>query len=152
MAAAPAVEVNRVLRLIGFGIDGLRIFAWVLIASAALSIFAALYGSLHARRGDIAMLRCLGATRWQVFYTLILEGILLTTAGVLVGLICGHLLVETLAQWLESAQGVAFTGMTWLPQETLLLVGLLLVGIVAAAVPAIQAYRTDVARTLAEVG
>ncbi|MEL7023821.1 MAG: FtsX-like permease family protein [Pseudomonadota bacterium] len=152
MAAAPAVEVNRVLQLVGFGIDGLRLFAWVLIASAALSIFAALYGSLHARRGDIAMLRCLGATRWQVFYTLILEGILLTTAGVLVGLVCGHLLVETLAQWLESARGVAFTGFTWLSEETFLLIGLLIVGIIAAAVPAIQAYRTDVARTLAEVG
>ena len=39
---------------------------------------------------------------------------------------------------------------TWTPAETLLLLGLFAVGAVAAALPAVQAYRTDVAATLAE--
>ena len=150
LAAAPAMEVSRVLQLIGVGLDGLRAFAWLLIVSAALSIFAALYGSLRSRRGDIAMLRCLGATRWELFFALLLEGFLLTLMGVLLGFLAGHVLVEVLGTWLEQSRGVSFTGFVWLPTETALVLGLFVVGVAAAAIPAIQAYRTDVARTLAE--
>ncbi|MEO1595822.1 MAG: ABC transporter permease [Pseudomonadota bacterium] len=150
VAAAPAMEVSRVLQLIGVGLDGLRAFAWILIVSAGLSIFAALYGSLRTRRGDIAMLRCLGATRWELFFALLLEGLLLTLMGILLGFVAGHAMVELLGAWLEQSRGVSFTGLTWLPVETALIAGLLAVGVAAAAIPAIQAYRTDVAKTLAE--
>ncbi|MEM7762674.1 MAG: ABC transporter permease [Pseudomonadota bacterium] len=150
LAASPVTEVTRLLGLIGVGLDGLRTFAWLLIISAGLSIFAALYGSLRSRRGDIAMLRCLGATRWEVLVALLLEGLLLTALGVALGFVAGHITVELLGAWLESARGVSFTGVIWLGAETWLLLSLLIVGIIAALVPALQAYRTDVAKTLAE--
>ncbi|MEL7296600.1 MAG: ABC transporter permease [Pseudomonadota bacterium] len=150
LAASPVTEVTRLLGLIGVGLDGLRTFAWLLIISAGLSIFAALYGSLRSRRGDIAMLRCLGATRSEVLVALLLEGLLLTALGVVLGFLAGHVTVELLGAWLESARGVSFTGVIWLSAETWLLLSLLIVGIIAALVPAVQAYRTDVAKTLAE--
>ena len=149
-AASPAVEISRILQLVGIGFDGLRAFSWVLILTAALSVFAALYGSLRARQGDLAMLRCLGATRWELLSALILEGMLLSAFGVVLGFLAGHGSMELLAGWLESERGVALTGWTWTPAETLLLLGLFAVGAVAAALPAVQAYRTDVAATLAE--
>ncbi len=149
-AAAPAMEVSRILQLIGIGLDGLSAFSWVLILTAALSVFAALYGSLRARRGDLAILRCLGATRWELLIALLLEGLLLSVFGVALGFLAGHGTMELLGGWLESTRGVALTGWTWIPAQTLLLFSLFGVGAVAAAIPAVQAYRTDVARTLAE--
>ena len=149
-AAAPAMEVSRILQLIGIGLDGLSAFSWILILTAALSVFAALYGSLRARRGDLAILRCLGATRWELLIALLLEGLLLSVFGVALGFLTGHGAMELLGGWLESTRGVALTGWTWVPAQTLLLFSLFGVGAVAAAIPAVQAYRTDVARTLAE--
>ena len=149
-AAAPAMEVSRILQLIGIGLDGLSAFSWILILTAALSVFAALYGSLRARRGDLAILRCLGATRWELLIALLLEGLLLSVLGVALGFLAGHGAMELLGGWLESTRGVALTGWTWIPAQTLLLFSLFGVGAVAAAIPAVQAYRTDVARTLAE--
>lgn len=149
-AASPAVEISRVLQLVGVGLDGLEAFAWVLILTAALSVFAALYGSLHARRADLAVLRCLGATRWELLVALLLEGLLLSVVGVAVGFLAGHGAMELLGGWLESARGVSLTGWTWVGSETALLAGLFGVGAIAAALPAIQAYRTEVASTLAE--
>ena len=149
-AASPAMEISRLLQLVGIGLDGLRAFAWVLILTAALSVFAALYGSLRARRGDLAMLRCLGATRWELLWVLLAEGLLLSVFGVALGFVAGHGAMELLGGWLESTRGVALTGWTWIPSETVLLFGLFGVGALAAALPAAQAYRTDVARTLAE--
>ena len=149
-AASPAMEISRILQLVGIGLDGLSAFSWVLILTAALSVFAALYGSLRARRGDLAMLRCLGATRWELLWVLLLEGLLLSAFGVALGFLAGHGAMELLGGWLESTRGVALTGWTWMPSETVLLLGLFGVGLLAAALPAVQAYRTDVARTLAE--
>ena len=150
VAAAPAIEVTRVLRLVGAGLDGLRTFAWLLIVSAGLSIFAALYGSLRARRGDIAMLRCLGATRVEVLNALLLEGLLLTVMGILLGFLTAHFAVEFMGQWLAATRGVTITGFTWLAVEWVLIGGLLAVGVLASVIPALQAYRTDVAKTLSE--
>ncbi|MDD9960585.1 MAG: ABC transporter permease [Gammaproteobacteria bacterium] len=149
-AASPAMEISRILQLVGIGLDGLTAFSWVLILTAALSVFAALYGSLRARRGDLAMLRCLGATRWELLWAMLLEGLLLSMFGVALGFLAGHGAMELLGGWLESTRGVALTGWTWIPSETVLLFGLFGVGVLAAALPAVQAYRTDVARTLAE--
>lgn len=149
-AASPAMEITRILQLVGLGLNGLEAFSWVLILAAGLSVFAALYGSLRARRGDLAMLRCLGATRADLFGTLLLEGLLLSVLGVVLGFAAGHGAMELFGQWLENARGVVFTGWTWLPFETVLMLGLFAVGGIAAAIPAAQAYRTDVARTLAE--
>lgn len=149
-AASPAMEISRILQLVGVGLSGLRAFAWVLILTAALSVFAALYSSLRSRRGDLAMLRCLGATRIELLIALLLEGLLLTIFGIVAGLLVGHGAMELLGAWLENTRGVALTGWVWIPAESLLLISLLAVGVVAAIVPAVQAYRTDVARTLAE--
>ena len=149
-AAAPATEISRILRLIGIGLDGLSAFSWVLILTAALSVFAALYGSLRARRCDLAILRCLGATRRELLIAVLLEGLLLSVFGIALGFLAGHGTMELIGGWLESTRGVALTGWTWIPVQTLLLFSLFGIGAVAGAIPAVQAYRTDVARTLAE--
>ncbi|MEO0575680.1 MAG: ABC transporter permease, partial [Pseudomonadota bacterium] len=148
-AAAPAMEISRVLRLVGIGFDGLRTFALALVLTAGLSVFAALYGSLRMRQNDLAMLRCLGATRWELLLLLLFEGMLLSGVGVAVGFLMGHGVMELLGIWLEGSRGIRLSGWTWAPTESWLLVGLLGVGVIAAALPALQAYRTDVARTLA---
>ena len=151
-AAAPALEIARLLQLIGLGMDGLRAFAWVLIVTACLSVFAALYGSLSSRRGDLALLRCLGATRGELFLALLSEGLLLSVAGITLGYALAHGAMGLLGAWLEASRGVALSPSLWVDGETALLAVLLLVSAISAAIPAYQAYRTDVARTLAEGG
>ncbi|MFC4249903.1 ABC transporter permease [Sinimarinibacterium flocculans] len=148
-AAAPAFEVTRLLNLVGLGLDGLRAFAGVLILTAGFSVFAALYGALKARRYDLAMLRCLGATRTELLWSLLLEGLMLAALGAVLGLALGHGTMELIGRWLAASRGVSATGWVWLPTESWLLLGLLVIGVLAAALPAWQAYRADVARTLA---
>ncbi len=147
-AASPAFEITRLLQIVGIGLNWLNAFAVILVISAALSIFAALYSSLRARRHDLAVLRCLGGTRRELFYLLFVEGLLLTVAGIAVGLLIAHGGIEIVGQWLGDGQGISVTGWTWTMGETLLVAGLLVVGSLTALIPAWQAYGTDVARTL----
>ncbi len=147
-AASPAFEITRLLQIVGVGIGWLQAFAGILLASAALSIFAALYSSLKARRYDLAVLRCLGATRWQLFSLLFFEGSVLTLAGICSGLFFAHGGLELIGQWLGGSLNAPLTGLLWAPKESALVAGLLIAGLLTAIIPAWQAFSTDVAKTL----
>jgi putative ABC transport system permease protein len=148
-AASPAYETARLFSVIGVGVDVLRGFALVLILSAGLSLFIALYNALAERRYDLALMRTLGASPARLMALMLLEGALLAGLGAVLGLVLGHALTEVLGYALKAAQQVAVTGRVWLIEE-LWLVGIALtVGIVASLLPAWRAYRTDIAHTLA---
>jgi putative ABC transport system permease protein len=147
-AASPAFEITRLLQIVGVGIGWLQAFTGILLASAALSIFAALYSSLKARRYDLAVLRCLGATRWQLFSLLFFEGSFLTVAGIFSGLIFAHGGLELIGQSLGGSQNAPLTGFLWAPLEFALVAGLLIAGLLTAIIPAKQAFSTDVAKNL----
>lgn len=148
-AASPAYETARLFSIVAVGVDVLRGFALVLILSAGLSLFIALYNALAERRYDLALMRALGASPMKLMMLMLFEGALLAGVGAALGLALGHTVTELLGRALKAAQQVAVTGWTWVPGE-LWLIGLaLVVGVVAALLPAWRAYRTDIAHTLA---
>ena len=149
-AAAPAIEVTRLLRLLGVGADVLRAFGGVLLAVAALSVFIALWNAVRERRADLAMLRMLGAPPGRVAGLVLCEALWLAALASALGLLLGHALAHGLG-WALQAQGLLpVTGWIWLPAEAgvpLLAAG---VAALAALLPAVQAYRTDVADLLSQ--
>jgi putative ABC transport system permease protein len=148
-AASPAYESARLFRMIGVGIEALRGFAVLLIIAAGISVFIALYTALEERRYDLAVMRTLGASPGRLFGLLMTEGVVLSLAGALLGVLLGHALASLLGVWLESEHQYAISGLQWRPEE-LWVVGIALaVGILAAFLPAWRAYRTDVSHTLA---
>ena len=149
-AASPAFETARLLTLVGFGVDTLRAFGIVLMASALLSMFIALTNTLDERRYDLAIMRTLGAGNAWLFALVLLQGVLLAGIGALIGIVLGHLAAQVLGMWFNITQQMAFTGLTWVKEEIWLIAVAVLVGIVAAILPAIRAYRTDIAATLAK--
>jgi len=148
-AVAPSDGAVRLYGIFRVALDMLRIFVTVLIASAVLSMFIALYGSLKERRYDIAVMRTLGATRERVMALLLFEGLLLSSAGALLGLLLGHALTSMLGFALQQAQQMSVTGLTWHASEFLVLGGALAIGMLTALVPAWRAHETDIATTLA---
>jgi putative ABC transport system permease protein len=148
-AASPAYETARLFSIIGVGTDVLRGFALVLVFSAALSVFIALYNALEERRYDLAVMRTLGASPQRLMALLLGEGMLLAGAGGLLGIALGHAFAEIVGYAMRAAQQGSMTGRLWLPEEFLILGLSIVVGALAALVPAWRAYRTDIAGTLA---
>ena len=147
-AASPAYEVARLMNMIGVGVDTLRIFAVVLIATAALSVLIALSSALQERRYDLALLRTLGARPAKLVALVIAEGVTLVVAGVILGLALGHAAAEVLGRYLAASNQWPVTGLAWSAAEGELVLGVLAVGVAACLVPAIQAYRRDPAAAL----
>lgn len=148
-AASPAYETARLFSIIGVGVDVLRGFALVLILSAALSVFIALYNALNERRYDLAIMRTLGASPAALMRLMLFEGLLLAALGGALGIVLGHALAEVLGWVLREAQQIEITGWAWVDAEWGLIALALGVGVAAALLPAWRAYRTDIAGTLA---
>lgn len=148
-AASPAYETARLFTIVGVGVDVLRGFALVLILSAGLSVFIALYNALEERRYDLAIMRTLGARPRRLMALLFFEGLLLAALGAALGLALGHGLTELLGVALRHAGQPEVTGWTWRVDELWLIALALAVGVIAALLPAWRAYRTDIAGTLA---
>src|SRR5258706_1754017 len=149
-AASPAFETARLFRIVGAGVEALRAFAVVLILAAGLSVFIALYTALEERRYDLAVMRTLGASPGRLFGLLLFEGLLLSLIGALLGFVLGHAFAGGLGIWLEAAQQPSVSGLAFKAEEGWVLAAALVVGGLAALIPAWRAYRTDVSRTLAQ--
>lgn len=147
-AAAPAVEITRLLRLVGVGSEVLRGFGAVLLAVAALSTFIALWHAVRERRADLAMLRMLGAPPRRVATLLLTEACWLALLASVLGLALGHGLTSLLGWVLPADQAMGLTGALWVADELWVPALALGVAVLAALLPAWQAYRVDVAELL----
>lgn len=148
-SAVPAVETARLLSLVGASLDGIRIFGWLLAATGGLAIFVALVNMARSREGDLALLRVMGASRWQVFTTVILEGVIMAGIGALLGWVAAHGLLALGRQTSATLRDMGLSAWQVQPSEAALLVAVLAIGAVAALFPAWRVFRIDPVRTLA---
>ena len=81
---------------------------------------------------------------------MILEGIIITSLGAIFGLLLGHGMVELLGAIFEQSGQLGVTGRQFLKVELIIIAGSLIIGIIAALIPAIQSYRTDISKVLAQ--
>lgn len=147
-AAAPALEITRLLRMVGVGTDVLRGLGAVLLLTAGLSVFIALWNAVRERRADLAMLRMLGASPARVAGLLLCEALWLALLASLLGLALGHALTGAVGFMLQTERSFAITGWLWLPLEwgiPALAVG---VATLAALLPLWSAYRLDAGQLL----
>ena len=143
-AAAPAIEITRLLRMVGVGTDVLRGFGAVLLLTAGLSVFIALWNAVRERRADLAMLRMLGASPQKVAGLLVCEALWLALLASILGLFLGHLLTAAVGYLLQAEKSLPVTGWIWLVEEWAIPAAAALVAVLAALIPAIAAYRVDV--------
>jgi putative ABC transport system permease protein len=143
-AAAPAIEITRLLRMVGVGTDVLRGFGAVLLLTAGLSVFIALWNAVRERRADLAMLRMLGASPQKVAGLLVCEALWLALLASVLGLFLGHLLTGAVGYLLQAEKSLPVTGWIWLVEEWAIPATAAVVAVLAALLPAIAAYRVDV--------
>ncbi|MCM2253984.1 MAG: ABC transporter permease [Ramlibacter sp.] len=147
-AAAPAVEVSRLLRMLGVGTDVLRGVGAALLLTAALGVFIALWNAVRERRADLAMLRMLGATPAKVAALLLCEALWLAVLASALGLAAGHALTALVGSLLEGQRSLPVTGWLWVPAEAWIPGAAVAVAALAALIPTVSAYRIDVAHLL----
>ena len=147
-AASPALEVSRLLGLIGIGADVLRAFAGVLLLTAGLGVFIALWSAVRERRADLALLRMLGAAPRQLAALLWCEALWLALLATLLGLALGQGVAALLAVALDVDKSISLAALNW-PVALLAVPALALgVAVASALLPTWEAYRVSVLELL----
>ena len=147
-AAAPALEITRLLRMLGVGTQVIKGLAAVLLAVAAASLLIAMWSALRDRRADLAMLRMLGASPAKIVGLLLTETVVLAAMATVCGLFLGHLLTAVIGYLLMLDHSLPITGWMWLPQEWWVPGLALCLALISSVLPIWAAYRIDVLKLL----
>ncbi len=155
-AAFAVNEIKNLFDIVG-NVDWAFLFITALvIVVAIIGVMVALYNSLAERRREIAILRSLGAHRSKIFSIIALEAALTSFFGALAGIVLSKLLALVLKGIVLEKTGVeisisllSFSGGA--PIELALIVVVTFIGALAGIIPAVEAYRTDVAKNLSPI-
>jgi ABC-type antimicrobial peptide transport system permease subunit len=120
----------------------ISLFSGLALVLASAGIYGVMTYAVSARTREIGVRIAIGASAATIVRTVVGQGVLLAVAGVVVGLIGA----AGLTRLLES---FVFGVSTYDPTSFLAAaVGLLLVAVLASAIPALRAARVDPVRTL----
>ena len=146
-AASPAYETARLFNIIGVGADILNILGIVIIVLSAVSVFIALLNSLKERKYELAIMRTMGASRFQLFALILVEGLLLVVGGSFMGWLLAH----TSFYFISSASGISGeSNFLFLVEEVSVMSGSLFIGIFASIIPGLLTFRADISSTLSK--
>jgi len=115
----------------------------VLVGLAGLA--ATMLASLEQRRRELAILRALGAGPREIFFMLLVEGLLVTTLGVLAGCALLAAASTAAAPLVQAHFGVLLAARPPATNEVVLLASILLTGLFASLVPGWRAWRMSLA-------
>ena len=145
----PALEIRNFFdQIIGNIQLVLVILSCLVVVVAGIGMMVSIYNTMNERRQEIAIMRALGAKRRTVMSIIMLESILLSLAGGIVGVFLGHALIGLLGPWISESVRVPVSTFKFQPAELWLIPGLTLLASIVGYLPAVVAYRTDVAQSL----
>lgn len=139
-AASPVIEMNRLISLIGGGLDTVRLLAWIIIIISALNIFIYLLNLFNQSVYEIVLIRLAGASRLKVLALLYFQGMFLAISGWVLGIVVSNTTWFFLPQFTPA--GNLLFGI--LQQELMLLCYCIGIGLLAAFIPALKAYRNNI--------
>ncbi len=147
--ASPVIEVRRLQSLFDGWEAIVRGLAIAIMVISGLSVFIMLLERLQDRNYELALMRSMGASKGVLLQLLLLEGIILAILGGLLGIVLGKLGLWLIAQLFLETYQISIS--TWFVLTEAWLVGAsILIGLLAALVPAFQASNLNISRTLAE--
>ncbi len=147
--ASPAIEVNRLFTLFGFGLDALQYLAYGIMLISGISISIALYNRLKERKYEFALMRIGGAKRGQLLGLVLFESLLLCVVGFVLGTILGRLALVFISNSTAQEYKMEFNPFVFIwEKEGILFLITIFVGILAALIPAIKAYKLNISKTL----
>lgn len=129
----------------------LALVAYLVALVAAGSVLASIYNSMSARQRDLAILRALGARRRTIFGAVVAEAACIGGLGAAVGFGVYFGLFVGVAGVIRTQTGVVLDVAARHPVLWVCPVAMIGLCALGGVIPALKAYRTPVAETLAPV-
>lgn len=145
LAVLPGVALDELWSIVSIAEKSLLAISALVVAVGLSGLVAVVLAGLGERRRELAILRSVGAGPRVVFMLLAIEGLVVVTAGALLGVLGLIVLSLFAAPFLEAHLGISFaTGMLSVEAWQLLLL-VMATGFLVSLVPGYRAYRLSLA-------
>lgn len=141
LAVVPGLALEQLWEIVGVAENALLLVAAAVLATSLAGLVALTLAVLDSRRREIAILRALGARPAQVFGLVIGESLLVTLAGIALGVALLQGGIALAAQGIVEHYGLALDTGWPSVSELAMLAAVLGGGALAGLVPAGRAYR-----------
>ena len=148
-AVFPSVILLTIFQWLGLAEEVLRIMLALVALVVILHLLVSMYSATVERKREIATMRALGARRLTILSIVLLESATLAGLGAILGLAGGHGLTYLGTYLLAQQSGLAMHPFQLSPLQPVVCIGAMVLGTVAGLIPALLAYRTEVAENLA---
>ncbi|MEM7176507.1 MAG: ABC transporter permease [Pseudomonadota bacterium] len=145
LAILPGVALQELWGIVGIAETALIGVSAMVIATALLGMAAMIFSGLNERRREMAIFRAVGAGPQVIAAMLVIEAVLLTLAGIVLGVALLYTGLWVARPYIDAAYGLylPITGLTG--REFYVLASVLGASALVALVPAVRAYRLSVA-------
>jgi putative ABC transport system permease protein len=150
-AVIPSSVLLSIFNLLGLAEEVLTMILAIVALVVLLYLFVSMYSATRQRTREIATMRALGARRRTILVLVLLESCTITLMGGLLGLMGGYGIAQVGAQIIAERGGLVLHPPVWTLLQPLVLAGVVLMGAFAGLIPAMMAYRTEVAENLASL-
>ena len=148
-AALPSAILLNIFNLLGLVEDVLVVVLAVVAVVVGLYLFVTMYNATLERRREIATMRALGARRATVLGIVLLESCVIAGLGGLAGILGGHGVAALGASLLAARGGPVTHALALSALQPVTFGAVVALGALAGLLPAVLAYRTEVAENLA---
>lgn len=135
--------ISKIYELFGGGIAILTIIMYLAIYMAILTFLVSMYSSINEYRGDIAIMRAIGAQRSIVSRLVFLQSLIVILTGLVIGWILGHVLGFGIAYGINCSYGLLIDIPLFTLGELKMFGAVLLFGTISGFIPAITAYQSE---------
>ncbi|MDN3378653.1 MULTISPECIES: ABC transporter permease [unclassified Pseudoalteromonas] len=142
MAMLPGVAMTELWQLMGTVEQLLRVISLLVLLSSLFGLSTMLLASMQQRKGEIAVLRVVGASPVVILSLILLEALVVVLAASVSSVLLLSASLMMLGDWLATEFGLFLVGglFTW---HTLQMAGLVTVAaIITALLPAREAYKS----------
>ncbi|WP_163130192.1 ABC transporter permease [Agarivorans sp. Alg241-V36] len=141
LAILPGVALQELWGILSIAESALLAVSICVVITGLMSMLSTLMVSLKERRREMAILRSVGAKPRHIFGLLLIEALLLSVLGALLGLVSMYLILGAAKPILLNQFGF-YLVLSWPTLEQwYLLVAVVVVGFIAGVLPAWRAYR-----------
>ncbi|HEX5804420.1 MAG TPA: FtsX-like permease family protein [Azospira sp.] len=145
MAVLPGVALDELWRTLGLVERTLFAVSALVVAVGLAGLAATMLAGLNERRRELAVLRALGAGPGAIFLMLLAEGLLVTAAGALAGVVLLAAGSAVAAPWLLQEFGIVLTQRLPGVDELRLVGAIIATGLLASLLPGWRAWRMSLA-------
>ena len=145
LAILPGVALQELWEIVGVAETALTGVSFMVVATALLGMAAMIFASLNERRREMAIFRASGAGPGVIAAMLMLEAVLLTAAGILLGVLFLYAGLWIARPYIDAAYGLYLPITALSLREFQVLAAILGASAIVSLVPALRAYKISIA-------